>query len=126
MIGPRASRSKPLSHQSVHHKSLEVQESTTICDGETSSSSSDNETDLMIGSSPEDLNEKKRCNAHEEYKLLGRPGRQQKVESRWLELVNESEEAAAVRIPPYERSAPSETVHMTDVFTLASARRMEQ
>ena len=71
-IGPKGSSTKPLSQQS-HHESLEVYDS--FCHVETSSD--EDETDLAI-LSPEDLNEKKRRNAHKEYKLFG-PDRQQKV-----------------------------------------------
>ena len=75
-IGPKGSSTKPLSQQS-HHESLEVYDS--FCHVETSSDEDDeDETDLAI-LSPEDLNEKKRRNAHKEYKLFG-PDRQQKVE----------------------------------------------
>ena len=74
-IGPKGSSTKPLSQQS-HHESLEVNDS--FCQVETSSDEDDeDETDLAI-LSPEDLNEKKRRNAHKEYKLFG-PDRQQKV-----------------------------------------------
>lgn len=71
-IGPKGSSTKPLSQQ-THHDSLEVYDS--FCRVETSSDEdNEDETDLAI-LSPEDLNEKKRRNAHEEYKLFG-PDRQ--------------------------------------------------
>ena len=105
----------------MHHESLEVQESSFYGDDgdncEEDTNSDEDEVDLAIYS-PEDLNERKRCNAHEEYKLFG-PSRQQKVESRMLEFVN----AASVCIPNYERSAPRETVEMIDVFTVETARK---